>query len=136
MTAYIVCDTQGNPVSIGEVLANPLPAGLAAVQISDADFTAIRQGLKRATTNGVLVDTNLAAQQTNTADLLTKLAQLRSDAATATAALQTIRNRTSPTAAQVAADVKTEAQIMQQVIQRLLAIVLYATGDLTDNTGT
>jgi hypothetical protein len=68
--------------------------------------------------------------------LLTKLAQLRSDAATATAALQTIRNRTSPTAAQVAADVKTEAQIMQQVIQRLLAIVLYATGDLSDNTGT
>jgi hypothetical protein len=52
------------------------------------------------------------------------------------AGLQTIRNRTSPTAAQVAADVKTEAQIMQQVIQRLLAIVLYATGDLTDNTGT
>jgi hypothetical protein len=90
------------------------------------------------TANGGFVEHRAKAgsPQANTTDLLTKLAQLRSDAATATAALQTIRNRTSPTAAQVAADVKTEAQIMQQVIQRLLAIVLYATGDLTDNTGT
>jgi hypothetical protein len=90
------------------------------------------------TANGGFVEHRAKAgsPQANTTDLLTKLAQLRSDAATATAALQAIRNRTNPTAAQVAADVKTEAQIMQQVIQRLLAIVLYATGDLTDNTGT
>jgi hypothetical protein len=90
------------------------------------------------TTNGGSVEhrPKAGSPQANSADLASKLAQLRTDAASAQSTLQTIRNRTSPTAAQVAADVKTEAQIMQQVIQRLLAIVLYATGDLTDNTGT
>jgi hypothetical protein len=90
------------------------------------------------TANGGFVEHRAKAgsPQANSADLASKLAQLRTDAASAQSTLQTIRNRTSPTAAQVAADVKTEAQVMQQVIQRLLAIVLYATGDLTDNTGT
>src|SRR4051812_39103559 len=106
MSAWIVTDAQGNAVSITTVLPAQLPNGLTAVAISDADFTAMQQGLKKPGPNGTVVDTGLLTQQTNTADLLTKLAQLRSDAATATAALQTIRNRTSPTAVQVGLDVK------------------------------
>ena len=33
---YVVCDEAGNSVSIGTVVADPLPAGLAAVALTDS----------------------------------------------------------------------------------------------------
>ena len=44
MTTYVV-HNNGQPVSIGTVIANPLPAGLAAVALSDTDADRLlRQG--------------------------------------------------------------------------------------------
>jgi len=44
---YIVCDADGRCVSVGTVVADPLPEGLSAVQLSDADGAAIRDGSGR-----------------------------------------------------------------------------------------
>lgn len=65
MSATIVLDAQGRPVSIGTVVANPLPAGCTAVSISDADFAAIRVGEKVVGVNGVLTDTGRAQAALN-----------------------------------------------------------------------
>lgn len=41
---YVVVDESGNAVSIGTVLADPMPDGLAAVLLSDADVNAFNAG--------------------------------------------------------------------------------------------
>jgi predicted component of type VI protein secretion system len=41
---YVVCDSTGNSVSIGTVVADPLPAGLSSVPLSDADAESLRSG--------------------------------------------------------------------------------------------
>lgn len=41
---YVVCDASGNSVSIGTVVADPLPAGLSAVPLSDAEAESLRSG--------------------------------------------------------------------------------------------
>ena len=43
-TWYVVCDEAGNSVSIGTVVADPLPAGLAAVALDDASTDALLSG--------------------------------------------------------------------------------------------
>mgnify|MGYP003405936663 CR=1 FL=1 len=43
MTTYMI-HNNGDPVSIGTVIADPLPEGLAAVALSDADATNLRNG--------------------------------------------------------------------------------------------
>lgn len=45
MTVYLIHSTDtGNAVSIGSVIANPLPAGLTAVPLSTDDAQALRAG--------------------------------------------------------------------------------------------
>lgn len=78
MTAYVVTDQTAKVVSIGTVLANPLPAGLTATVISDADYQAIIAGLKR-WQNGAAVDTGLATTQANQATVAAALAQALAD---------------------------------------------------------
>ena len=41
---FLVADASGNAVSMGTVVANPLPAGLTAVALSDADAAAMLSG--------------------------------------------------------------------------------------------
>ena len=43
-TWYVVCDEAGNSVSIGTVVADPLPDGLAAVALDDAAADALLSG--------------------------------------------------------------------------------------------
>jgi hypothetical protein len=47
MSWYIVKNGSGEAVSMGTVLANPMPSGLAAVALSDADASGILAGEKR-----------------------------------------------------------------------------------------
>jgi hypothetical protein len=47
MSWYIVKNGSGEAVSMGTVLANPMPSGLAAVALSDADAGGILTGEKR-----------------------------------------------------------------------------------------
>ena len=44
MTTYLLHDTDGKPVSIGTVVADPLPAGLTAVTLSTEDADKLRTG--------------------------------------------------------------------------------------------
>ncbi len=41
MTTYLIHDADGKAVSVGTVVADPLPAGLTAVALSDADAAAL-----------------------------------------------------------------------------------------------
>lgn len=41
MTTFLIHDATGKAVSVGTVVANPLPAGLTAVALSDADAQAL-----------------------------------------------------------------------------------------------
>jgi hypothetical protein len=59
MSAYVVIDQQGNPASYGTVTPASLPAGMTFITISDADYAAVLQGLKRYRA-GVIEDTGLA----------------------------------------------------------------------------
>jgi len=38
MDRFIILDADGAPVSIGTVLADPLPVGLTAVPLTDAEY--------------------------------------------------------------------------------------------------
>lgn len=89
MTAFVLTNAQGAVVSVGTVVANPLPAGITANQISDADFTAIIAGLKRWSA-GSVVDTGLATNQTNGAAVLTALAQAIVDMASVMTDMDTL----------------------------------------------
>jgi hypothetical protein len=42
---YIVCDEDGNSVSIGTVVADPLPDGLFSIALSDSDAELLNSGL-------------------------------------------------------------------------------------------
>jgi hypothetical protein len=44
-TWYIVCDEDGNSVSIGTVVADPLPDGLFSIALSDSDAELLNSGL-------------------------------------------------------------------------------------------
>ena len=44
MTTYMIHDANGEAVSIGTVVADPLPAGLTAVALSTEDATKLRTG--------------------------------------------------------------------------------------------
>jgi hypothetical protein len=41
---FIICDADGRSVSVGTVVADPLPEGLVAVALSDEDSALIRDG--------------------------------------------------------------------------------------------
>lgn len=41
---WIICDADGRSVSVGTVVADPLPEGLVAVALSDEDSALIRDG--------------------------------------------------------------------------------------------
>lgn len=47
MTQFLVVDANDQPVSIGSVIANPLPAGLTAVSLTRAQFDGLRDGSLR-----------------------------------------------------------------------------------------
>lgn len=44
MTGYMVVDKNGEAVSVGTVLADPLPKGMNAVKLSDVDYRALVDG--------------------------------------------------------------------------------------------
>lgn len=44
MTAYLVTDANGNAVSSGTVIADPLPVGLAAYALSDTEWADMQAG--------------------------------------------------------------------------------------------
>jgi hypothetical protein len=147
MTAYVLTDEQDVVRSIGTAESLNLPVGWTAYEISDADFALIRTGYKRWVA-GSVVDTNLAAQAANTADLNAKLATLLTEATAAIDSLQTIRDRTdlaagtlttavlSTPARQLQTDSKTEARLLQETMKRVVAIARLTTGaiDVVDNT--
>lgn len=56
MTTFVVHDPTGRAVSIGSTLADPLPAGLTAVAISDQDAVGLFDGSRQwdATTRAVV----------------------------------------------------------------------------------
>lgn len=66
MSAFVVLDPQGKPLSVGTVVAQ-LPAGCTKVTITEADFQAVCNGDKRITDGGTLVDTGRAQQAANLA---------------------------------------------------------------------
>lgn len=47
MSTYVIHDTDGRAVSVGTKVADPLPAGLTAVQLADADADGLRFGSKQ-----------------------------------------------------------------------------------------
>lgn len=47
MTQFLVVDANDQPVSIGSVIANPLPAGLTAIALTRAQFDGLRDGSLR-----------------------------------------------------------------------------------------
>ena len=44
MTAYLLHDETGRAVSVGTVVADPLPAGLTSVPLTDAEYAGIQAG--------------------------------------------------------------------------------------------
>lgn len=44
MTTYMIHDGAGEPVSLGTVVADPLPTGLIAVALTDAEHAGIQDG--------------------------------------------------------------------------------------------
>jgi hypothetical protein len=44
MTTYLIHNADGNAVSVGTVVADPLPAGLTAVALSDTDAAKLNDG--------------------------------------------------------------------------------------------
>lgn len=44
MTTYMIHDSSGEPVSVGTVVADPLPGGLTALALSDIDADKLRSG--------------------------------------------------------------------------------------------
>ena len=44
MTTYLLHDSAGEPVSVGTVVADPLPDGLAAVALTDTEAAALSAG--------------------------------------------------------------------------------------------
>lgn len=121
MTAFVLTNAQGEAVSIGTVIPDTLPAGLTSTQISDADFTAIKEGLKR-WQNGALVDTNKAAIQTNTTTIEQRL----------DTAINTMKNwvQANPTGATLNA-----AQTLA-LVKMLIGMAKLMRNQLDDTTGT
>lgn len=147
MTAYVLTDAQGAVVSIGTVVTSPLPQGITANQISDADFDAIRQGLKR-WSGGAIVDTTLAAQNANVTTIRTGLGSFFADAAAAQTTITNLLAQAAPgagtlTTAQLSTIVRaldtslrSVATIEQGVIKRAVALVrlMIDAVDTTDGT--
>lgn len=128
MTAYVVTDQSGTPVSYTTVLPATLPASLTANSISDADYQAILGGLK-AWQNGGLTDTGLAALRTNQQDIATALGNGQS-------ALQAILDASDPaagtlTAVQLSAAVRQLASAAKTLALINKRIIRYVTGDFT-----
>jgi hypothetical protein len=128
MTCYVVTDQTAKVVSIGTVLASPLPAGLTANVISNADYDAILQGLKR-WRNGAVEDTGLAATQANQATVAAALAQALSDLDAVIAAAAVPATVTSVAQAQTA--VRAIQVHVGNMALHLKRAIRYATGDFT-----
>lgn len=71
-TTYLIHDEDGNAVSIGTVLADPMPDGLTVVELdpADADLLAAGRGLWDADTLSVVVKPeHLWPQQYNSGEV-------------------------------------------------------------------
>lgn len=122
----------------------PLDTPTKVAEDSEVEVWATR------TANGGTVERRpkTGSRLANNADLLSKLSQLIDDAAAANTALQTIRDRAdlaagtlttavlSAAARQLQADTKTQANIQQQTIQRVVALARLTVGALDSTAGT
>lgn len=105
MTVYAVHQTTGGDlVSVGSIVADPLPAGLAAVALSTPDAIALRDGtgIWDTTTRAVIPNPAYAAEQTR----ITNEATIRQRASAAIDTNATYLAIGSPTNAQNLAQIR------------------------------
>lgn len=166
MTTFAVYETNtGVLKSVGSVLANPLPAGLTSVALSDPDAVALSNGTGRwDPATRTVVPTNLATILANQADLLAKTVNAIAGNVTALAAVPsgtTALNTTTTNTATVKATaggnttavnnkvnalcdevtrgfnvVKQMLVEQERALRQLTTAEKLAVGDLNDTTGT
>lgn len=73
MTTYLLHDANGRPVSIGTVIADPLPAGLTAVALTDADAAALGTTRQWDATTRSVIDRTPAPEPPSVDNRLTAL---------------------------------------------------------------
>lgn len=128
MTAHVLTDGSGRVVSIGTVVASPLPAGLTDNPISDADYAAIVGGLKKWVA-GSVVDTGLATTQANQATVAAALALALADLDATIAAAAVPATVTSIAQAQTA--VRAIQVHVGNIALHLKRAIRYVTGDFS-----
>lgn len=130
MTAYVVVNAQGALVSVGTVVANPLPAGLTATPITDLEFDQLCGGFLR-WVNNQLEPTDRAqveANQASVRDLVNQaLAQLQAVIDTADLPDGTLSGAALSNAAR---QLQTAAKVNARATRRLIRLAL----DLYDAT--
>jgi hypothetical protein len=128
VTTFAVYTTAtGNLVSIGSTVANPLPAGLTALALTDPEALSLANGTGRwDPATRTVVPVVPTVQEVNRASLLVK-------AANAMAANDTFLAIANPNLSQTAAHTKSEARQLTAIIRLLLADT-YGQADKLDTT--
>lgn len=140
MTVYAIHQTTtGELVSVGTIVADPLPAGLTSVALSDPDYVALRDntGIWDTAVRAVVPNPAYAAEQTRIANE----AALRTDPQThidalvaAVASLQAVVDTANATInANPAATLKNVAREVMTVARRTVRLARLELG-VTDST--